>query len=271
MLDTLLDELADEVSDDLDADVHIVDVPVLDPAALASAVPRWCATDDVVAVFADLKGSTRLNLRQHARSSAKTYEAATGGAVQAMAGFGPQFIDIQGDGIYALFSGERRYERALCAAVTLRTWSEQSLVPQLKAKFGQRFPDTGFKVGIAASRLLGKRVGVRGTNEPVWAGRAVNFAAKLAQEVDAHRILVTGKVWSHFGDNDYVMMSCGCVDNVPGNAPAPLWMRQTSTKLPDSDNVVYRLSSAWCPTHREAFCQAIVSGEKRRTATGRVA
>lgn len=271
-LSTLLTNLATEVTNDLDADVEIVELAVLDPTKLAAAVPKWHATDDVVAVFADLKNSTRLNLRQHPKSSAKTYEAATGGAVQAMSAFEPEFIDVQGDGVYALFSGERRYERALCAAVTVRTWSERTLVPKLKAKFGERFPDTGFKVGMAASRLLGKRVGVRGTNEPVWAGRAVNFAAKLAQEVDAHEILVTDKVFAHFEDNEYVMLSCGCSGTTPGSTPAGLWTECTSSKLPDGNNTVYRLGcSGWCATHGEQFCDAILAGLKKRGLVGRVA
>lgn len=139
-----------------------------------------------------------------------------------------------------------------------------TLVPSLNAKFGQRFPTTGFKVGIAASRLLGKRVGVRGTNEPVWAGRAVNYAAKLAQEVDRHEILATKPVFDHFQNNDYVMLSCGCVNGTMGNAPSSLWTRSRSMKLPDSESAVYSLRSPWCDTHGDEFCDAICSGQQER-------
>ena len=270
MLKKLMGDLADEVSADLREEVEIVEQPVLDATVLKSSIPRWHATDDVVAVFADLKNSTRLGLNRHAKSSAKTYEAATGGAVQAMSAFGPAYIDIQGDGIYALFSGPLRYERALCAAVTVRTWSEKALVPALEAKFGERFPATGFKVGVAASRLLGKRVGVRGTHEPVWAGRAVNYAAKLAQDADRHEVLVTKRVYEHFLDNDFVQYSCGCGD-ITG-MPAGLWTSTTSVKLPEGENVVHLLTSPWCDEHGDAFCDAISSGQKERPdVTGRVA
>lgn len=132
MLDKLLAELDEEVSTDLSADVELVEADDIDPDDLYAGVPKWIAIDDVVAVFCDLKNSTRLGLGRHARSTARTYEAATGGLVHALTAFDPQFIDIQGDGGYALFTGDLNYERALCAAVTVRTFSERHLVPQLR-------------------------------------------------------------------------------------------------------------------------------------------
>ncbi len=262
MLDALMTKLHTEVANDLGAVVVIDEVDPLDPTCLGSQNPRWCGTNDVVAVFFDLKNSTRLGLGQHGSSTAKTYEAATGGAVQALSAFTPEFIDIQGDGISGLFSGARRYERALCAAVTVRTWSERTLVPALEAKFGAKFPKTGFKTGVAVGRLLGKGVGVRGTHEPVWAGKSVNYAAKLAQEGERHEVLVTARFYEHFQNNDYVRMSCGC--GSPTRQPADLWKTTTSAKLPAGENVVYRLTSPWCVVHGDEFCDAIQQGKTDR-------
>jgi class 3 adenylate cyclase len=201
-------------------------------------------------------------MHEYAKSSVKTYEAATGGAVHALAAFEPEYMDIQGDGVYALFGGDMRYERALCAAVTVRTWSEKTLVPALEKKFGERTPATGFKIGIASSRILGKRVGVRGTHEPVWAGKAVNYSAKLAQETDRHEILVTERVFDHFKDNDYVRLSCGC-DSISGT-PTPLWTTSYSSKLPAGEDTVHLLKSPWCDTHGNDFCDAIQNGQTDR-------
>ncbi len=263
MLTDLMDDLADEVAKDLDSAVEVIEIDILDPTVLVSSIPRWHATDDVVSVFCDLKNSTRLGLGRHAKSSAKTYEAAMGGAVHALATFEPEYMDIQGDGAYALFSGDLRYERALCAAVTVRTWSEKVLVPSFEDKFGERFPATGFKIGIASSRLLGKRVGVRGTNEPVWAGKAVNYSAKLAQEADRHEVLATATVFDHFEGNDYVRFSCGCGSGGP-DSPQRLWTTSVSSKLPAGENTVYMLTSPWCDTHGNDFCEAIREGETDR-------
>lgn len=265
MLNDLLNDLAAEVSSDLDVDVTVVELDTLDPDVLVSTVPKWYRTDDVVSVFCDLQNSTRLGIRQYAKSSAKTYEAATGGAVQALAAFDPEYMDIQGDGVYALFSGLRRYERAFCAGVTVRTWSETTLVPALNKKFGDRFPKTGFKVGVAASRLLGKRIGIRGTHEPVWPGKAVNYSAKLAQEAGRHEVLVTDRVYEQLKRNDYVRLSCGCGSF---GVPRSLWASRFSGKLPAGEDQVYVLTSAWCGEHGDEFCAAIMEGKTKRDLPG---
>ena len=60
---------------------------------------------------------------------------------------------------FALFHGERPYERALCAGISLKTFSERHLVPLIKQHMGATVPETGFKAGLAAGTLAVKRVG----------------------------------------------------------------------------------------------------------------
>src|SRR5688572_1708349 len=76
---------------------------------------KWLRIDDVVAVAGDLTNSTKLSLTKHTNTSARIYEAATGGAMRVVTRpeFAPNFVDIQGDGFFALFHGDNRYERAL--------------------------------------------------------------------------------------------------------------------------------------------------------------
>lgn len=258
----LLKDVADEVRTDLRTNVEVIEVSSLAADRLYTEVPKWVKANDVVVVFADLKGSTKLNVDRYYTSSAKTYEAATGGLVQVLsdARFAPDFMDIQGDGVYALFTGERRYQRALCAAVTTTSFS-RDLVQQLKSNFGETFPDTGFKVGIASGTLLGKRIGVRGTNEPVWAGHAVNFAAKCSQEGDAHQVVVTDPVWQQFANNHYIRYSCGC----PSGTSRDLWQHDlTSDRLPEGKQQVHVLTSSWCTEHGDEYCDQILAGACRR-------
>lgn len=40
------------------------------------------------------------------------------------------------------------------------------------------------------------KVGVRGGNEPVWAGKPVNWASKCDQEADANELIATESVYS---------------------------------------------------------------------------
>lgn len=130
----------------------------------------------------------------------------------------------------------------------------------------EEIPKTGYKVGIAASRLLVKRVGTpRNPNqqEPIWPGKAVNYAAKAAQGVDRHFMAVTGTVWDEVSKkNEFLTYSCPC-----GDGPSPtIWEDHTIDRLPDGDPDAEgrKLSSQWCETHGEEFCAAILRGNKKR-------
>lgn len=146
---------------------------------------------------------------------------------------------IQGDGAFALFWGERRYERALCAGITVKTFS-RDMVIRLEKKWSD-LPETGFKVGVASSRLLAKRIGTPrnpAQQEPVWAGKAVNYAAKAAQGADQHELIVTGSVWDVVEKNDCLAVSCPC-----GTGPS---------------------LGIWADTHGEEYCAAVLDGKRQR-------
>ena len=231
----------------------------------------WKKINDVVVVSADLKGSTRLNFDKFAQSSARLYEAVTGNMTRIVDAFEPEFVDIQGDGLFALYHGDGRYRRALCAAITLKTFSEHKLVPAIEASMSDRFPETGLKVGMAAGILAAKKVGVRDTNEPVWTGKPVNWATKCAAAADRNQLVVTRKVFQKFANNDYVTHSCTCqTDPATGErdpdagTPSELWTDTQVETLPQEDIDCKLLKSCWCPIHGDAFCTAILEGKTGR-------
>jgi hypothetical protein len=217
----------------------------------------------VLAVVADLKGSTKLGTGKHAASTASIYEAGTGNVVKIFNRFGADFIAIQGDGAFALFWGESNFERAMCTAITIRTFSDE-FSKRLETKWPDS-PLTGFKVGVAESRLLVKRVGTpRNPNEqePVWAGKAVNYAAKAAQTAERNQVIVTGSVWDKVEKNDYLAISCGC----PNGPSLNIWNNIEVENLPEGEPEAQGrlLVAGWCGLHGEEFCQAIMDGKKKR-------
>jgi len=262
-LEALLAGVDDDVATELSSKPDVVDKGHdLDVAALPIAARKWHKVTDVVAVVADLKSSTQLGLNKHAASTASIYEAATGGVVQIFDEFDVDFVAIQGDGAFGLFWGNRRLARAVCAGITIKTFSEKHLVPRLEKKWPE-LPETGLKVGIGGSALLVKRVGVPRTDyqEPVWAGKAVNYAAKAAQQADRHEMIVTGTIWDWVTDNDYLAVSCSCSEPSPS-----LWHDVTIDKIPqtDADREGKRLTSKWCDVHGAEYCDAVLAGQKRR-------
>ncbi len=263
MVSELMAELDHRVRSELKKPVQIEDCEKFPnaPDDLYLEKRIWKRINQVVVVAADLAGSTKLNFDKKANTSASLYEALTGNLARVVTEFGPEFLDIQGDGLFALFHGERRFQRAFCAAVTLKTFSERVLVPAIEGIMSERFPNLGLKVGMDASTLVAKRVGVRGGNEPVWAGRAVGWAVKCLEAAAIHELVATKAVFQWLESNEYVVYSCGC----PSGTPKYLWSDARVESLPEAEgSQCKRLKSSWCTTHGDEFCQAIRDGKTRR-------
>lgn len=265
-LDALLERLKERTSLKLERMPSVVlKDEAFDVAELPIDKPEWHRLTDLVTVMFDLKSSTNLEKGRRPASTASIYDAGIGGVVQILSSFKADFVDIQGDGGFGLFWGERRYERAMCAAISMHTFSDD-FEDQLKTKWSEA-PSTGFKVGIASGPVLAKRVGLPRhleMQEPVWAGRPVNYAAKAAQQTDPGKTLVTGSVWDAVSNNDYIAFSCGCMNGVEGGTPSFLWEERTLEKIPDAEKYGQVLRSGWCVNHGEEYCNAILDGNQYR-------
>lgn len=259
----LLADLAADTKDEFASMPQVIDGgDDLDVSTLPITARKWIRLDDIVVVVADLKNSTKLGTGSKAASTASIYQAATGGVVKVLDQFGADFIQIQGDGAFAIFWGEKRYERAACAGITIKT-NSLNLTSQIETKWPQK-PETGFKVGIASGRVLVKRIGTPrnpAQQEPVWAGKPVNYAAKAAQCADRHQMIVTGSVWDRFSSNDYLTFSCDC-----GAPSDSIWRDVNIERLPDDEPEAQGrlLTSQWCDVHGEEYCNAILDGKKKR-------
>lgn len=265
-LECLLDELDSNVNWTLSAQIEVEekDGNFKADQILSSSSNKWMKLPEVVAVAFDLQGSTKLGLGRHDTSSARIYQSGVGGAVRSLNAHGADFIDIQGDGGFGLFWGEKAHERALCSAITIKTFSVK-FVEKLKTKYGDELPDTGFKVGVHAARTLVKKIGTlrnQDEQEAVWAGKPINYAYKCAQASEAHILVITEKVWNKFKNNDFVVYTCGCSEEEPKNT---LW-REAAVKdtLPEDENTVFVLDAPWCPNCGPRFAKAILNGEKKR-------
>lgn len=263
-LGTLLEELDDEVKTELSSTPEVVAKgDSLNVEGLPITARRWHKLDDAVAVVADLKNSTKLGTGKWAASTASIYQASTGGVVKVFDEFDADFLAIQGDGAFALFWGSLRYERALCAGITIKTFSF-GMTERLQKKWPD-LPETGFKVGVASSPLLAKRIGTPrnpAQQEPVWAGKAVNYAVKAAQGANAEQLVVTGSVWDVAEKIDYIAISCPC-----GTGPTlDIWGDTKIERLPEGDPEAQGrvLTSRWCPSHGAEYCKAVLAGSRRR-------
>lgn len=270
-LQVLLKGFDDHVAQELESMPDVVEVgDDLDLGDLAVGDRIWAKVDEIVAVVADLKSSTLLGTGKKAPSTASIYEAAVDPLVSIFDEFGADDLAIQGDGAYAVFWGDLRYERAMAAGITIKTFSELHLEKRLEAKWPEDLPETGFKVGVAASTILVKRIGIarKDRNEEIWAGKAVNFAVKAAQSGDRRELIVPGNVWDVIEPNEYIAYSCDC-----GNGPSEtIWSDVEIKGIPDNDDDRFgrKLTSRWCTNCGPKFCNAILAGETKRESVAAI-
>lgn len=273
-----LGQIMEQAEDDLTTSVTIEQATSFPtPSKLYLEKPVWKKIDDAVVVATDLKGSTKISYSKQDRVGARVYQASTGNCARIFERFDAQFVDIQGDGLFGIFHGELAVERAIACAFTLKSFSTRDLARLIEAHLGADVPEgfeTGLKIGVGAGTILAKRIGVRGEhNEPVWAGKPVNYATKCAQAAEAHEIILTGRYFELVGGNDYVRYSCGCdvvrqgdeIVRVIGTNPGPLWSEiEVETLGEHSACLNFPGRSSWCEHHGDDFCAAIEAGATDR-------
>jgi len=259
----MMESFSDHVAEELKCTPDVIDTdPPIDSSDLYHVARKWRKYKKASVVFADLAGSTTLRTGRWEASTASIYEASIYPAAKILSDFGANFIDVQGDAAFGLFVGDHSKSRALCAGITIKTFGEKVLMPALAKKWPSNTPQTGFKVGCAVSSLLAKKIGIPRTDHhaPVWAGRAVNYAAKCSQQAQAHEMIVTKPVADSVRTNEYLWFSCAC-----GDSPEPLWKDVEIEKVSGADSAGLILTSAWCENCGDSYAEKICSGSWSRS------
>ena len=224
-------------------------------------IGRWYRIRNVVSLYVDMEGSTKLTNERYIKTSAKMYEIFTGSLIKILKQeeLRAHFIDIKGDGGFALWRERFSSVKALLAAVTFKTFVEKHLKKFVKNSITDW--EIASKIGITKGIVLVKRVGERNTkdkkyNWAVWAGKPVNISAKLSDISEGDTVLVTDDVFQDFKSPkelyDYLILSCGCdgKGNPTEEGPRPLW--EEKSKLEEKFSTkVWELKSKWCDIHGE--------------------
>ena len=274
----ILNEITAAVSSQLDQQ-SVLGVQITNRSDVPEKGPtnrgRWFRIPRVTAVFADLKGSTKLNATSGREDAAFAYTYFIRAMTVTLDRFGSKYIDIQGDGIFGLFSGTDSRFRAAACAVTMRTITEEEVAVRYADDASSSWKLTA-GIGIDHGTLLVRRLGLRGkkANE-VWAGRPVNTASKLSSLEGSNQVVVSERVFAQYERASELrrralLWSCGCSgrSNQGGLAVAAgqtslLWGRMKVPRNMGLDFAqAYRLKSAWCPDHGAELCEAIVTGRR---------
>ncbi len=144
--------------------------------------PTWVGGDTkYVCLFIDLNKSSKISFKKHPATMAKIYDYFTQTLVDVFNhdSFCADYVDIKGDGAFAIYEEEHASYKAFYAAITFRKIFEE----KIKTKFkDDEDKNLSCKIGIHKDKLLVKKIGKRSDYNEVWAGRLVNNASKLAKE-----------------------------------------------------------------------------------------
>lgn len=267
ILDDVKAAVSSQLEDQSELGVQITsrnDVPEEGPAHRG----LWFQIPQVTAVFADLKRSTELNATDGPPDAAVAYTYFTRAMTVILDKFSAQCIDIQGDGIFGLFSGRGSIFHAAACGVTMRTLVEE----EVAVRFGN---DTASDwkltagIGIDSGTLLVRRLGLRGTAEnEVWAGMPVNAASKLSSLAKPNQVVVSERVFAQYRRvsqlrQRVLLQGCECRSPAGRGGSPSLWRKMAVPKDWGLDfNHAYRLKSPWCPEHGAELCEALIKGKK---------
>ena len=274
----LLDEITTSVTAQLN-DQATLGVQVEGQAQVPDMGPvyggLWWRIPNVTCVFADLKRSTALSAEGSGKDAAFAYTYFIRAMTVIMDRFSARYIDIQGDGIFGLFSGRGAEFLAAACAITMRTQVERVVAPRFRRDSSSEWK---LRVGIGIDRgaLLVRRLGLRGTRQnEVWAGKPVNVAAKLSSCAGNNQVAVSERVFAGYERASLLRQralfrSCGCQGrNVGAGLDAPegrtslLWSEQAAPRNLGLDfGTVYKRSTGWCREHGPEFCEAIAYGRR---------
>ena len=235
----------------------------------------WWRIPNVTAVFADLKGSTELNSSVPPEAAAMAYTYFIRAMTVVLERFSAGYIEIQGDGIFGLFSGQRSAFLAAACAITMRTQLERAVAVEFKRDASV---DWNLKAGIGIDQgtLLVRRLGLKGTRQnEVWAGKPVNIAAKLSSVAGPNQVVVSDRVyWGYERASTMrqraLIDSCSCnggtgarrLSSAARQAPK-LWTKQAAPANLGLDfGHIYRRKVGWCGKHGEDYCETLVTGKQ---------
>lgn len=220
--------------------------------------PKWLKIKDVICVFVDMKNSTQLSASRHAQTTAKTYTLFTGTAVRLFKSFGASYIDIKGDGVFALFNADE-VNKAIVSAVTFKTFVQEEFAIKISNK---THIDTGVRIGIDQSTLLVSRVGLKrhasrgDIHNEVWAGKAVNVASKLSGLSNSDEIHVSDYFFNKL-KSDKIIYSCACSGMIK------LWQEvDVSGNEKFAFDTAHVLKSVWCKTHGSEYIESLLKDDE---------
>lgn len=246
--------------------LEVIEIDYIPPVGdMKLEIGKWYKLRNLVSLYVDMVGSTRFTNEKSEKASAKMYEIFTGSLVKILKyiDYQAEYIDIKGDGRFALWKGKYASVMAILAAVTFKTYVEKYLRDYVKSQIADWTISS--KMGIYKDTVLVKRIGERDTkdtkyNWAVWAGRPVNLSSKLSSIAEDDNLLISEDVLNDISKKEFhnnLVMSCGC-DGFGNPRPSKCLWEEVTNNVMQFDSKIYKLESKWCNIHGEEFINNVI-------------
>lgn len=167
---------------------------------------------DAVVLYADLKDSTGLVKGWKDWFAAEVYKNYLYTVSRIIRAHGGTITAFDGDRVMGVYIGGSKNSNAAKTALKINWAVQKVLQPAIDAQYPSNTYTLKQKVGIATSKTMVARTGIRGSNDLVWVGNAANIAAKLAALDAGYKSYITQEVFgmlsdeTKYGGNDKRLM-----------------------------------------------------------------
>jgi class 3 adenylate cyclase len=164
---------------------------------------------DAAMFFIDFRRSSKLVDSVRRQTAAKIYKAYLASISRITRENGGEIRNFTGDGILAAYVGDGRCDRAVKAAMQIKSALEVIVQPKLDQYFQRNAALQGvyrldFGMGIDVGGVLAVKVGIAGTqnNNLIWVGNATNFASKMANlAAKPYNVYITQDVFNELSED----------------------------------------------------------------------
>lgn len=264
LLDTFLKETKADITATLNEEPELIPSETI-PEQIPLEVQKWLKLDEAAAVFIDMVNSSQIDFATYPNKSATIYEVFTGSLVDTMFSFGADYLDVQGDGVLAVYVGPGACAKAFLAAETFRTICDRNIKPIILKNTDNKITIL-CRTGINFGKTILKRIGRRGANKEVWAYRTINQTAKLCSIARPDTLVMGDAAYKQLESCREVTHSCGCRRNpnsgavVYSDEKIHLWNPVSQERLEGCGiSAAHELNSFWCEKHGPEFFDKIAT------------
>lgn len=155
---------------------------------------------DAVVLYADLKDSTGLVNGYKDWFASEVYKNYLYTVSRLIHAHDGTVTDFDGDRVMGVFIGDFKNSNAAKVALKINWAVTNILQPAIDSRYPTNTYRLEQKVGVAASKTMVSRTGIRGSNDLIWVGNAANIAAKLAAIHSEYSTYITADVYNKLSE-----------------------------------------------------------------------